>query len=188
MTEEEGALLEAPFWPATTTAADSHREQAAGDVAGLGYAVVAQTAAVVLTAGRLPRIENSDAALSDLPNLSGSFHLPIGAPRDPAFGPLLDAVLGPALGSTDTALDHGVLDEGLPPLRWQVTEDEGFQQDPAVLCPAPPVFASAVDTTLGRCIATYLHKHHWRRKLCYRRRWEKLPSHTASPVQLLAQG
>jgi hypothetical protein len=155
MTEEEGALLEAPCPPAAATAAEPHTEHA-GDVAELGDAVVAQTPAIVLTAGGLLHNIDSHAAFSDLPHLSGSFHLGPGAPHDPAFGPLLDAVLGPALGPTETALDHGTLDEGVPPLRWQVTEDEGFQQDTAVLSPASPLLASALDTTLGASLGPAL--------------------------------
>jgi hypothetical protein len=161
MTEEEGALLEAPCPPAAMTAAEPRIEHA-GDVAELGDARVVQTPAVVLTAGGLPHNTDSQARFSGLPHLSASFHLGPGAPHDPAFGPLLDAVLGPALGPTETGLDHGTLDEGVPPLRWQVTEDEGFQQDTAVLSAAPPVLTSALGTTLGASLgpALELDQHH----------------------------
>jgi hypothetical protein len=155
MTEEEGALLEAPCPPAAMTAAEPRIEHA-GDVAQLGDARVVQTPAVVLTAGGLPHNTDSQARFSDLPHLSGSFHLSPGAPHDPAFDSLLDAVLGPALGPTDTALGQGVVDEDVPPLRWQVTEDEGFQQEAAVLSPAPPVLAFAGDTTLGSALGPAL--------------------------------
>jgi hypothetical protein len=155
MTEEEGALLEAPCPPAAATA-EQPRPEHVGDVAAEVDAVATPTPTVVLTAGGLPHNTDSHPAFSDLPHLSGSFHLGPGPSHDPAFGPLLDAVLGPGLGPTDTALDHGTVDEGVPPLRWQVTEDEGFQQDTAVLSPAPPMLAPTLGTTLGTSVGPAL--------------------------------